>query len=134
MRCQAVGPFGAAHHGADGITRWPNGPCLCWAGAAPGADGLADGWVPGDVFVSLQRQLGHLAGFVFLGWQATASECFSEGSGGPSRATEQGVQADEAPLEAGRGMVVGRERGSVVTVWVPASSGASQLNAGVRPT
>ena len=66
--------------------------------------------------------------------KATASECFSQGSGGPSGATEQGVQADEAPLEAARGMVVGRERGSVVTVWVPASSGASQLIAGVRRT
>ena len=49
--------------------------------------------------------------------KATASECFSRCSGGPSGATEQGVQADEAPLEAARGMVVGRERGSVVTVW-----------------
>jgi hypothetical protein len=50
------------------------------------------------------------------------------------RATERALEADEAPLELERGMVVGVHLDSAVAAWVPACSGASQLKRGVRWT
>ena len=84
--------------------------------------------------LGVERQLGAPAGPRERGTYCSGTCSVRTDPGREWGATEQGVQADEALLEAGRGMVVGRGRGSVVTVWVPASSGASQLNAGVRQT
>jgi hypothetical protein len=49
-------------------------------------------------------------------------------------AAQQGDEADEARVEAERGMVVGGHREPSVIVWVPACSRASQLIPGVGRT
>jgi hypothetical protein len=54
--------------------------------------------------------------------------------GGSHDAIEQADEADEAPLERERGMVLGGQRGCAVIVSVPACSGASQLIRSVRQT
>ena len=142
MRCQAVGPCGAARPEADRVIRWLNGPCLFEAPARrPGQTA----WHT-DRFHATPPPLGGASEAFCKRWTPRlahqglpAGRAMPQGSPtsllvSPSGATEQALQADEAPLEVGRGMVVGRERGSVVTVWVPASSGASQLKRGVLRT
>ena len=102
--------------------------------APHGTGGNASGAVRPLHALGVERQLRAPAGPRERGTYCSGTRSVRTDPGREWGATEQGVQADEAPLEAGRDMVVGRGRGSVVTVWVPASSGASQLNAGVRWT
>ena len=102
-------------------------------------------WASGEAVRAFNRaQCGAGSGAFLLGSglpRHSGSLCTEAGTascrwrlGSGYNAAEQGDEADEARLEAERGMVVGRHLGCAVIVHGPRGARASQLIAGVRRT